>query len=68
MISCPDCGNGVLPDQPPFKSAGELNEENAFLRGALKQITMVCDDNKSVNGDGAKMALNFVRDLAARWL
>ena len=36
MISCPDYGNGVLPDQPPFKSAADLMADNERLRAALK--------------------------------
>ena len=36
------------------------------LRAALAQIIQVCLDNDHVDGDGAKMALAFVSDVASR--
>ena len=48
MITCPDCGTGVLPDQPPFKSAADLASEVTLLRSALTDILLL--DDKELSG------------------
>lgn len=41
MITCPDCGNGVLPDQPSFKSAADLTTDVERLRVGIQRLQQI---------------------------
>ena len=65
MITCPDCGNGVLPDQPPPKSADDFMRERDNLAAILRRMIWMA--RKEVGDTTMKVLAGKAQELLQQY-